>query len=164
MTEDRWWSRATAAVNAAQPGRTVVDPTSLCAAAALTTSSRPRPRSAGEHQIAVIVEGRNDGLSDADWFPPFLKVIQGLERLGLIVILGTSPPTLSKGQFVLFGKNACVRSLAGSTRPLLDFEARWVAAGPTIAGPWYSDSVHASVAGQLIEAEMAATLLLAMIK
>lgn len=164
-TEDRWWFRATAAINTAQPDRTVVVSNLALRGSGIDYLEQTSASLVtGDHQVAVVVEGRNDALSEAEWSPRFIKVIQGLERLGLIVILGTSPPTLSKGQFVLFSKNACVRSVAGTTRPLLDFEARWVAAGPAVAGTWYSDAVHASVSGQLIEAEMATTLMLALMK
>ena len=97
---------------------------------------------AHDYQIAIIVEGRNDYLSEVAWSPRYVRVIQALERQGILVI----------------------RLVAGTTRPLLDFEARWNAAGPVVAGGWYSDAVHASVAGQVVEAEMATTLLLGLMK
>ena len=90
--------------------------------------------------------------------------MQSLERQGLVVILATIPPSLYNGELQSFNRNACIRLIAGSTRPLLDFETRWFAAGAAAAGSWYADDVHASIAGQVVEAEMATTILLGLMK
>jgi len=44
---------------------------------------------------------------------------------------------------------------------MLDFEQRWLQAGPSVAAAWYSDTVHASDAGQAVEAEIALAVFLA---
>ena len=47
---------------------------------------------------------------------------------------------------------------------MLDFEARWLEAGPATAGAWYADVVHANAKGQEVEGELATSLLLSLVK
>ena len=159
--EDRWWSRAKTAIQAARPDRDVVMTDFGQIASGIEYLEQAAAKmDARYYQIAIIIEGRNDYLTEAAWSPRYMRVIQALERQGVLVVLGTYPPALASGALVGFSRNPCIRMMAGTTRPLLDLEARWMAAGPAVAAGWTSDGLHSSVAGQLIEAEMATALLL----
>jgi len=162
---DRWWALTKVAVQAARPDRDVVFSNFGQMATGIELVEKTvASLNARDYQVAIIMEGRNDYQSEADWSPRLVTVMQALERQGLVVILAALPPSLSNGKLFGFGRNPCIRSIAGSARPLLDFEARWFAAGPAAAQAWFADSVHASAAGQVIEAEMTTTLLLTLIK
>ena len=75
-------------------------------------------------------------------------------------MVGTYPPTFRAGAFVPTTRTGVIRTLVGPKRPLLDFEQRWLQAGPTMAAAWYFDEVHANDAGQAIEAEIALAVVL----
>ena len=159
--EDRWWSRAKSAIQSARPDRdVVVTDFGQIASGIENLEQTVAMMDARDYQIAIIIEGRNDYLTEAAWSPRYVRVIQALERQGVLVVVGTYPPALASGALMGFSRNPCIRLMAGTTRPLLDLEARWMAAGPTVAAGWTSDGLHSSVAGQLIEAEMATALLL----
>jgi hypothetical protein len=163
--EDRWWSRAGVLVQAARPDRDVVVSNFGLAGSGIEYVEKTiTTLNARDYQVAIVMEGRNDYQSNADWSPRLVKVMQSLERQGLVVILVTIPPILSKGELLSFSRNPCIRSIAGTTRPLLDVETRWYGAGPAVAAAWYSDSVHASLAGQVVEAELAGALLLTLVR
>ena len=163
---DRWWRLAAAAVQTALPDQNVTVKNLALAGSGIVHLERT---AAGvdvrDYQIAMIIEGRNDAdLLDAEWSPRYVAVIEALESRGLKVILGTYPPTLRNGAFEPFPRNTAIRTVAGNKRPLLDFEARWLAAGPVTAGGWYTDIVHANAAGQRVEGDIATTVLLALAK
>ena len=163
--EDRWWSRAGVALQAARPDRDVIVSNFGLAGSGIEYVEKTiTTLNARDYQVAIVMEGRNDYQSNADWSVRLVKVMQSLERQGLVVMLVTVPPIFSKGDLLSFSRNACIRSITGTTRPLLDFEARWYAAGPALAATWYTDDVHASLAGQLIEAELASAALLKFVK
>ncbi|MDQ2952697.1 MAG: SGNH/GDSL hydrolase family protein [Chloroflexota bacterium] len=163
--EDRWWSRAGALVRAARPDRDVVVSNFGLAGSGIEHVEKTiTTLNAREYQVAIVMEGRNDYQSNADWSLRLVKVIQSLERQGIAVMLVTIPPILSKGELLSFSRNPCIRMLAGTTRLLLDLESRWYAAGPTVAEAWYTDTVHASLAGQVVEAELAGAALLKLVK
>jgi hypothetical protein len=164
-TADRWWFRAGVAIGSARRDRDVVVRNfGLRGSGIEHVETTVASLDVRDYQVAIIMEGRNDYQSEADWSPRLGKIIQGLERQGLVVVLATMPPILSKGELLGFSRNSCIRAIAGTARPVLDFDARWVAAGPALASAWYADAIHASVAGQVIEADMTTTLLLTLIK
>jgi lysophospholipase L1-like esterase len=156
-----WWIRVQTALRAALPGRTIVFKSSAQAGTGLDDLERTaRSVSPLAYQAAVIIEGANDHIDDGAWLTRYAAVISGLEAKGIAVVVGTYPPPLRAGAFVVTGRNGVIRTLAGPRRPLLDFEQRWLDAGPTMAAPWYSDEVHANDAGQAIEAEIALAVFL----
>ncbi len=163
---DRWWGLTASAVQRARPDREVtVKNLALPGSGIVHLERTAAGVDVRDYQIAIIVEGHNDGaLLDADWSPRYAAVIQALESRGLVVILGTYPPTFRDGAFEAFPRNTTIRAVAANKRPLLDFEARWLAAGPAAAAVWYTDSTHASAAGQIVEADTATTLLLTLMK
>lgn len=113
-----------------------------------------------DYRIAVVIEGRNDQIDEAAWRPRFSAVVEALEAKSITVVLGTYPPAFVNGAFSEFPRNTVIRAIAeAGHRPLLDFEARWRAAGPTMAAGWYTDQVHANDPGQKIEAEVAIPIL-----
>jgi hypothetical protein len=161
---DRWWRLAASGVQRARPDRDVAvknlaEPGSGIVHLERTADGVDRR----DYQVAVIIEGRNDVLDDIEWLPRFRAVIEKLESRGLVVVLGTYPPTFRDRAFEVFTRNDAIRTVAGSKRPLLDFEARWLAAGPATAAAWYADVVHANAAGQVIEGEIATMLLLSLV-
>ena len=161
---DRWWALARTAVQAARPDRDVVFTNFGQMASGIELVEKSvASLNARDYQVAIIMEGRNDYQSEADWSPRLVSVMQTLERQGLVVILAVLPPSITDGKLLGYGRNPCIKSIAG-TRPLIDFEARWFAAGPVVAQVWFADSVHASAAGQVIEAEMTTQLLLTLVK
>lgn len=163
--EDRWWSRAALAVRAARPDRDVVVSNFGLAGSGIEHVEKTiAALNAREYQVAIVMEGRNDFQTNADWSVRLVKVMQSLERQGVVVMLVTIPPIFSKGELLSFSRNPCIRSIAGTTRPLIDLETRWYAAGPNVAAAWYTDTVHASLAGQLVEAELASAALLKLVK
>lgn len=161
---DRWWVLARTAVQSARPDRDVVFTNFGQTASGIELVEKSvASLNARDYQVAIVMEGRNDYQSEADWSTRLVTVIRTLERQGVIVILAVLPPSITDGKLVGYGRNPCIKSIAGA-RPLLDFEARWFAAGPLAAQGWFADSVHASAAGQVVEAEMTAKLLLTLIK
>ncbi len=163
--EDRWWSRASVALQAARPDRDVIVSNFGLAGSGIEYVEKTiTTLNARDYQVAIVMEGRNDSQSNADWSQRLVTVMQSLERQGLVVMLVTIPPIFSKGVLLSFSRNPCIRSIAGTTRPLIDLESRWYAAGPTVAEAWYTDTVHASLAGQVVEAELASAALLKLVK
>jgi hypothetical protein len=113
-----------------------------------------------DYRIAVVIEGRNDPIDDAAWRPRFSAVVDALEAKSITVVLATYPPDFVNGTLTEFPRNGMIRTIAlAGHRALMDFEARWRAAGPAIAGAWYTDQVHANDLGQQIEAEVAIPIL-----
>jgi lysophospholipase L1-like esterase len=156
-----WWIRLQKALRAAVPERAIVFKSSAQAGTGLDDLERTvRTVSPLAYQAAVIIEGANDHIDDGPWLSRYAAVISGLEAKGMVVVVGTYPPPLRAGAFVVTGRSGAIRTLAGPQRPLLDFEQRWLDAGPTMAAPWYSDDVHANDAGQAIEAEVALAVFL----
>lgn len=161
----RWWRIAADAVQKAHPERDVTVKNLAEPGSGIVHLERTADGVDGrDYQLAIIVEGRNDVIDDAEWAPRYRKVVEGLESKGLVVVVGTFPPTLRDGAFEPFARNTTIKMIAGPKRPLLDFEARWLAAGPATAKAWYADVVHANGPGQEIEGELATTLLLSLVK
>jgi lysophospholipase L1-like esterase len=157
----RWWIRVQTALRAALPERSIVVKNSARAGSGLDYLERTAATvSPIAFQAAVIIEGRNDQVDDGSWLSRYTAVVTGLEAKGIVVVIGTYPPTLSAGAFVPTGRTGVIRTLAGPKRPLLDFEQRWLQAGPTMSVAWYADEVHANDDGQAIEAEVAVAVLL----
>ena len=157
----RWWIRVQTALRAALPERSIVVKNSARAGTGVDYLERTATTvSTIAYQAAVIIEGQNDNIDDASWKSRYAAVVTGLEAKGIVVIVGTYPPTLRAGAFVPTTRTGVIRTLAGPKRPLLDFEQRWLQAGPTTAATWYFDEVHANDAGQEIQAEIALAVLL----
>jgi hypothetical protein len=114
------------------------------------------------YSIAVVIEGANDKIDDAVWRARFSSVVQALEARSIAVVLATYPPEFVNGTFTetRVPRNTMTRAIAAAgARSLMDLEARWLTAGPTIAAAWYFDQVHLNNAGQQIQAEVAIPIL-----
>ena len=161
----RWWIRVQTALRAAVPGRSIVFKNAAIAGTGLDDLERTAATvSPLAYQVAVIIEGGNDQIDDGSWVSRYSAVIKSLEAKGIIVVVGTYPPALRAGAFAAPGRNTLIRTFAGPSRPLLDFEQRWRQAGPVTAAAWYSDDVHANDAGQAIEAEIALAVFLVLVR
>ena len=162
--EERWPSRLERLLEADHPGRSVtvanwaVPGSRVDVLIAATTQ-----QSISTFDVAIVIEGVND----AAWTPlevwraSYQTAISALERRRLKVVIGTPPPTLVDGQFTsrYDPTTNALRAIAGSTRPLLDIDARWRSDGATKAAPYYSDLIHQAAPGQVLMAEMARDVL-----
>jgi hypothetical protein len=157
----RWWMRAQTSLRAALPQRSIVFNSYAMSGTGMDYLERSSSTvNELAYQAAVIIEGRNDDIDDASWMPRYAAVIARLEGKGLLVMIGTYPPDLRAGAFALIARNGAIRTVAGATRPVLDFEKRWLQASPAEAAPWYSGDGHPSDAGQAVEAEVAHAVVL----
>jgi lysophospholipase L1-like esterase len=164
---DQWPSRLERLLDAALPGRTVsvanwAVPGSRVEVLAAAATGQAALET---FDIAIVIEGVNDAAWTplATWRSSYVAAIAAMERRGVKVVIGTPPPTLIDGQFTTQydPTTNTLREIAGSTRPLLDIDARWRSDGATKAAPYYSDLIHQAAPGQALMAEMARDVVLA---
>lgn len=166
--DDRWPSRLERLLKAEYPGRAVnvanwavpgsrVDVLSAAATGQDALST---------FDIAIVIEGVNDAAwTPLDtWRADYLAAISAMERRGLTVVIGTPPPTLETDQFTTQydPTTNALRTIAGTSRPILDIAARWRRDGAPKAMAYYSDLIHQGPAGQVLMAEMARDVILAL--
>ncbi len=118
----------------------------------------------GSYDVALVIEGVNDdGFTPLDeWARRYGAAVAKLEAGGLVVVIGTAPPTLVQGRFTDRYQPIAEelrRIAAVEGRVLLDVDGHWRDLGPEEAGPFYSDLIHQGPAGQAVIAEMAASLI-----
>ena len=164
---DRWPSRLERLLEAAQPGRavTVANWAVPGSRVEVLVAAATGQATLETFDIAIVIEGVNDAgwTPLATWRSTYEAAIVAMERRGLKVVIGTPPPTLIDGQFTTQydPTTAALREIAGSTRPLLDIDARWRSDGAAKATPYYSDLIHQEAPGQALMAEMARDVVLA---
>jgi lysophospholipase L1-like esterase len=164
--DDRWWVRLGSALATALPDRRVVVDSWAVPGShvdVLESAARDQP-ALGSYDVAIVMEGVNDRTSlpiDA-WRARYASAIAAIERRGLIVVVGTPPPSFEGGAFTASYDPiaAALREVAAGRRPLLDIAARWHADGATVAATYYSDLIHQGPVGQRLMAEMARDVVL----
>jgi lysophospholipase L1-like esterase len=163
---DRWWVRLGSLLSGALPGRRVVVDSWAVAGSrvdVLESAARDQP-GLDSYDIAIVIEGVNDviALPIAAWRTRYEAAIAAIERRGLIVVVGTPPPSFENGAFATRydATAAALREVAAGRRPLLDIAGRWHADGSTVAATYYGDLIHPSALGQRLIAEMARNVVL----
>jgi lysophospholipase L1-like esterase len=164
--EARWWVRLGSLLSAALPDRrVVVDSWAVPGSRVDVLESAARDQPAlDSYDVAIVIEGVNDeiALPIVAWRSRYEAAIEAIERRGLVVIVGTPPPSFENGAFATRYEPtvAAVREVAAGRRPLLDIAARWHADGAPAAATYYSDLIHQSAVGQRLMAEMAREVVL----
>jgi lysophospholipase L1-like esterase len=158
---DRWWALLASALGSALPDYDVaVDSWAVSGSQidVLESAARDQP-ALDSYQIAIVIEGVNDEatLPIDDWRKRYEAAIAAMERRGLVVVVGTPPPSFERGGFMTRYDvtAATLREVAANRRPLLDVAARWHADGAATASAYYADLIHQSAVGQRVMAEMA---------
>lgn len=164
--EDRWWPRLRKLLETGAPGRTVqIDNWAVSGSQidVLESAARDQPELA-TYDLAIVVEGVNDVASRTTeaWQPRYAAAVAAMEAKGVHVIVTAPPPSFEDGAFGprYDATAAAVREVAASgpiasKRTLLDLATRWRSDGPVTAAPYYVDSIHQALAGQIVMAEMA---------
>ena len=97
LGEERWWVRLQSLLGAALPDRhVVVDSWAVPGSRVDVLESAARDQAAlDSYDVAIVIEGVNDdgGLPINDWRMRYEAAIAEIERGGLLVIVGTPPPT-----------------------------------------------------------------------
>lgn len=164
--DDRWWVRLSSLLSAALPDRrVVVDSWAVPGSRVdlLESAARDEP-ALDSYDVAIVIEGVNDeiALPIDVWRSRYEVAIAAIERSGLVVVIGTPPPSFENGAFATRydPTAAALREIAAGRRPLLDIAARWHADGAAIAATYYADLIHQGAVGQLLMAEMARDVVL----
>lgn len=159
--DDRWWIRLQRLLSTALPRRTVtIDNWAVSGSQidVLESAARDQP-AIGTFDVAIVVEGVNDLASRPveAWQPRYAAAIAMLEAKGAIAIMTTPPPEFQNGTFGTRydASAAAIRELAQARRPVLDLAARWRVDGPAAASTYYVDTIHQSLAGQILMASLA---------
>ena len=130
----------------------------------LESAARDQPE-LGTYDVAIVIEGVNDQhrLSADAWKPRYEAASRGIRGQGRDRHRH-HPAAAVRGRRL----RDALRRLRGrgpgrrrAGRACLDLAARWRADGPTLAGTYYVDSVHQSVAGQIVMAAAAHEVVLA---
>lgn len=163
--DDRWWVRLEATLGAALPNRrVVVDSWAVPGSRVEVLESAARDQPALEtYDVAIVIEGVNDeSITPLDvWRGRYEAAIDAIEGRGLIVVVGTPPPSFENGAFATrYDSTAEALREVADGRQLLDIAARWRADGATVAAAYYSDLIHQGEAGQQIMADMALPVVL----
>jgi lysophospholipase L1-like esterase len=164
--DDRWWAQLRSLLSEALPGRAVtVDNWAVPGSRVDVLESAARDQPAlDSYDVAIVIEGVNDQIAIPTdvWRARYEAAIVAIERHGLVVVVGTPPPSFENGAFATRydSTTTALREVAGDRRPLLDIGARWHADGPTVAATYYSDLIHQGAIGQRLMAEMARDVLL----
>ena len=168
--EDRWWPRLRRMLQASLPGRSIeIDNWAVSGSQVdvLESAVRDQPDLA-TYDLAIVIEGVNDEVARPidEWHRRYEAAIAAMQAKGLIVVVTAPPPNFDNGAFGTRydATAAAVRDVAAGGRPLLDLAARWRADGPAVAGAYYVDYVHQSLAGQIRMAELARDVVLEAIR
>lgn len=165
-SDDRWWVRLGSLLGAALPDRHVaVDSWAVPGSRVDVMEAAARDQPAlNSYDVAIVIEGVNDEstLPIGAWRSRYEAAIAAIERQGLLVVVGTPPPSFENGSFATRydPTAAALREIAAGRRPLLDIAARWHADGATVAATYYSDLIHQGAVGQRLMAEMARNVVL----
>jgi lysophospholipase L1-like esterase len=164
--DDRWWVQLGSLLSAALPDRRVVVESWAVPGSRvdlLESVAHDQP-ALDSYDLAIVIEGVNDevALPLDVWRLRYEAAIAAIERSGLVVVLGTPPPSFENGAFATRydPTAAALREIAAGRRPLLDIAARWHADGAVVAAAYYADLIHQGAIGQQLMAEMARDVVL----
>lgn len=159
--DDRWWQVLASALKSELPDRSItVDSWAVSGSQVDVLESAARDQVAlDSYDLAIVIEGVNDqaSLSVDAWRSRYEGAVAAMEARGLVVIVGTPPPSFESGAFATRYDEiaATIRRVASDRRPLLDVAARWRADGATTAGAYYADLIHQNALGQRLMADLA---------
>ena len=166
---DRWWAKVEDQVAVALPKRPIaVESWAVPGGGIDVLESAAAQPALDSYDAAIVFEGVNDVgfVPLAKWTARYEAAVVSMESRGLIVIIGTPPPSFEDGEFkTRYDAVASVlRGVADRDRPLLDIAARWHSDGAALAATYYSDLIHQGAVGQSLMADLARETLLAAVK